>query len=118
MGEKITGINYNNKIISNAPVTCITQDKDGVHVHYFDSNSPERMTRRVRARYVVVAVPPPLAGKITYEPAVPTSRDIVTSRMRMGSIIKCFVIYSRPFWREKGLSGESKRKILAGKFFF
>jgi monoamine oxidase len=61
---------------------------------------------RVRARRVVVAVPPFLAGRIDYEPAMPAVRDGLTQRMAQGSVVKCMAIYDRPFWRARGLSGQ------------
>lgn len=61
----------------------------------------------VRSDRVVVAVPPPLAGRIRYDPPMPVVRDQLTQRMPMGSILKIIAIYDRPFWREDGLSGEA-----------
>jgi monoamine oxidase len=61
----------------------------------------------VRARKVIVAVPPFLAGRIDYDPAMPAVRDSLTQRMSQGSVVKCMAIYDRPFWRERGLSGQA-----------
>jgi monoamine oxidase len=58
-------------------------------------------------RRVVVAVPPLLAGRISYDPALPPWRDQLTQRTPMGSVIKCQVIYDEPFWRKDGLSGQA-----------
>lgn len=58
-------------------------------------------------RRVVVSVPPTLAGRISYEPALPGWRDQLTQRAPMGSVIKCQVIYDEPFWRAEGLSGQA-----------
>lgn len=57
------------------------------------------------ARAVIVAVPPTLAGRIEYDPPLPAARDQLTQRLPNGSVIKCFAVYDRPFWREQGLSG-------------
>ncbi len=57
------------------------------------------------ARAVIVAVPPTLAGRIEYEPPLPPARDQLTQRLPNGSVIKCFAVYDRPFWREQGLNG-------------
>jgi monoamine oxidase len=54
-----------------------------------------------------VSVPPTLAGRISYEPALPGWRDQLTQRAPMGSVIKCQVIYDEPFWRAEGLSGQA-----------
>lgn len=61
---------------------------------------------QARARWVVVAVPLTLAGRIDYAPALPGYRDQLTQRMPAGSAIKCLAIYDEPFWRAAGLSGQ------------
>jgi monoamine oxidase len=57
------------------------------------------------ARRVIVAVPPVLAGRIDYDPALPALRDQLTQRMPMGIVIKTMAIYDEPFWRKDGLAG-------------
>ena len=59
-----------------------------------------------RGRFVVVAVPVTLAGRITYEPALPGRRDQLTQRMPAGAAIKCLAVYDEPFWRADGFSGQ------------
>jgi monoamine oxidase len=59
-----------------------------------------------RARWVIVAVPLTLAGRIAYEPALPGYRDQLTQRMPAGAAIKCLAVYDEPFWRADGLSGQ------------
>jgi monoamine oxidase len=61
----------------------------------------------VRARAAVVAVPPVLAGRIRYLPALPALRDQLTQRTAQGSVIKCNVVYDEPFWRRDGLTGQA-----------
>ena len=80
------------------PVRRIVQDDDGVTVHA-DAVS-------VHADAAVVAVPPTLAGRIDYEPALPPWRDQLTQRMPMGSVIKSMAVYNEPFWRADGLTGQ------------
>jgi monoamine oxidase len=60
-----------------------------------------------RARRVIVALPPTLAGRIQYEPALPALRDGLTQRLPQGHMVKVQAIYERPFWREDGLNGSS-----------
>ncbi len=60
-----------------------------------------------RSRRLVVAVPPALAGRLDYEPALPALRDGLTQRMMQGNVVKTISIYERPFWRERGLSGRA-----------
>ncbi len=60
-----------------------------------------------RARQVIVALPPALAGRLRYEPELPSLRDGLTQRMPQGHLIKVQAIYERPFWRGDGLNGTS-----------
>ncbi|WP_311208423.1 MULTISPECIES: NAD(P)/FAD-dependent oxidoreductase [unclassified Aeromicrobium] len=60
----------------------------------------------VTGRRVVVALPPMLAGRLRYAPALPVARDALTQQMPAGSVIKFQVGYETPFWREDGLSGQ------------
>jgi len=59
------------------------------------------------ARRVIVALPPALAGRIQYEPALPALRDGLTQRMPQGYLVKVQAVYERPFWRGEGLNGTS-----------
>ncbi len=87
------------RVCLDAPVRRIEQDDVGVTV---------RSDRgAVRARFAVVAVPPALAGRIDYDPGLPAARDQLTQRVPMGSTVKCILTYERPFWRERGFSGEA-----------
>ena len=61
----------------------------------------------VHAEQVIVAVPPNLAGRIGYEPALPPNRDLLTQQMPQGMTTKCQAVYDSPFWRDDGLSGEA-----------
>ena len=58
-----------------------------------------------RARRVIVALPPTLAGRIQYEPDLPAFRDGLTQRLPQGHMVKVQAIYERPFWRADGLNG-------------
>lgn len=78
-------------------VSKIEQDENGARVHT-DS-------LLISAKRVVVAVPPALASRIRYLPALPAARDALTQRMPMGTALKMMVCYDKPFWREDGLSG-------------
>lgn len=81
-----------------SPVRRMHQDDDGVEV-VFDGGE-------LRAARAVVALPPTLAGRIAYEPALPAARDQLTQRMPAGSVIKFHVVYEEPWWRNEGLSGQ------------
>ncbi len=81
-----------------APVIRIEHGERGVEV--------VTARGRVRAERVVVAVPPPLAARIHYEPGLPPRRDFLTQRHAMGATVKVLATYETPFWRDKGYSGE------------
>ncbi|QUD86836.1 flavin monoamine oxidase family protein [Phenylobacterium montanum] len=81
----------------NAPVRRIAQDAAGVVVTS-DAGA-------FRARRVIVAVPPALAARIDYAPGLPALRDGLCQRLPMGSTIKFWIAYPRPFWRDAGLNG-------------
>ncbi|MFW2387225.1 MAG: flavin monoamine oxidase family protein [Polyangiales bacterium] len=85
-------------LVLGTPVRKILQSKDGVDI-VADGKS-------FGGRYGVVAVPPPLAGRIEYQPPVSVGRDQVTQRFAMGAAVKVLVTYERAFWREAGFSGE------------
>lgn len=82
-----------------SPVRAIEQAGEHVVVHA-DGIS-------VRAERAIVALPPMLAGRLRYTPAMPASRDQLTQRVPQGSVIKCIAIYERAFWRDEGLSGHA-----------
>jgi monoamine oxidase len=81
------------------PVTAIRQDNEGVEVTH-DGGV-------VRAGRVVVTLPPTLAGRIRYSPALPPLRDQLTQQVPMGYVTKVQIAYPEPFWREEGLSGNA-----------
>ncbi|MFC7261330.1 flavin monoamine oxidase family protein [Streptomyces lutosisoli] len=60
----------------------------------------------VTASSVVVALPPTLAGRIVYSPALPATRDQLTQRFPLSSIGKAIAVYDKPFWRDAGLNGQ------------
>jgi monoamine oxidase len=60
---------------------------------------------RVRAKHVIVAIPPTLAGRIDYRPDLPPERDQLTQRLPQGNLTKVACVYDRPFWRDAGLNG-------------
>ncbi|MFB9315789.1 flavin monoamine oxidase family protein [Nocardioides plantarum] len=80
------------------PVRSIRQDRDGVSV-VTDAGT-------WRAARVVVAVPPPLAARIAFDPVLPAQQHALFERMSFGSLMKCEAVYETPFWREQGLSGQ------------
>jgi monoamine oxidase len=59
----------------------------------------------VKAKRVIVAIPPALAGRIDYEPLLPFQRDQLTQRYSQGTLTKVAAVYDTPFWRTQGLNG-------------
>ncbi|KAF2077256.1 hypothetical protein CYY_001445 [Polysphondylium violaceum] len=83
----------------NSPVRSIYQDANGCTV--------KTDLTTFRSKFVIVAIPPTLAGRIEYKPTLPHARDELTQRMPMGHVIKTIVIYDEPFWRKDGYSAEA-----------
>lgn len=87
----------NDNVRLGAPVSKISkgnEDDDAYTVTLKDGTT-------VSGAHVVVAMSPPLARQITYEPALPEARDQLTAQMRMGSIGKTIAIYETSWWREE-----------------
>jgi len=61
----------------------------------------------VRARRVIVALPPALTPRIDFAPPLPGFRDQLVQRMPQGTVWKCMAVYDEPFWRADGLSGQA-----------
>lgn len=61
----------------------------------------------VQADRVIVALPPALAARIDYSPALSAARDQLCQSMPMGSVVKCMAIYEKPFWRSQHLTGQA-----------
>jgi monoamine oxidase len=53
------------------------------------------------ARRVIVAIPPPLATEIRWDPVLPVDHDALRRRMPLGTLAKCEAIYEEPFWRKE-----------------
>lgn len=87
------------RVLLQAPVERIEHDADGVIVHGARFN--------VHAQRAIIAIPPTLAGRIRYAPALDGLRDQLTQRIPMGTVIKVQCVYPTPFWRETGLNGQA-----------
>jgi monoamine oxidase len=88
-----------NRVVLECPVWALEQTADGVTL--------ETARGTFRGRYVIVAIPPLLAGRIRYASGLPPRREQLMARMPMGSCIKYVATYERAFWREAGYSGEA-----------
>lgn len=63
------------------------------------------------AARVIFALPPTQLLRITQEPLLPGWRDQLLQRLPQGAVIKCMALYERPFWRERGLSGQATSEV-------
>ena len=92
IGKELEG-----SLVFAAPVSAISQDAGGVTV------TSDKGTWQ--AEQAIVAVPLPLSSRIRYQPALPADRDALSQQMPMGSIIKLWIAYEKPFWRDHGMNG-------------
>jgi monoamine oxidase len=81
------------------PVRAITQSDRGVVV--------ATEVQRFAAERVIVAVPPTLTSRITYDPPLPGDRTQLIQNVPMGSVLKTMTVYERPWWRDDALSGQA-----------
>ncbi len=86
------------QIVRRSAVRRIEQHRRGVTVY------SDRMI--VKAKHVIVAVPPILTGKIDYEPGLPADRVELIDHLPQGTLTKAAAVYDTPFWREDGLTGQ------------
>jgi monoamine oxidase len=84
-------------VVLDAPVRSVAQEQGSALVR---SDQLE-----VRARRVVVALAPPLAARIDFDPPLPPLRESLNQRVAMGAYMKVAAVYDRAWWRDKGLSG-------------
>ncbi|MCX6498471.1 MAG: NAD(P)/FAD-dependent oxidoreductase [Arthrobacter sp.] len=59
----------------------------------------------VNARFVIMAVPPNLYSRVSFNPPLPRRQHQMHQHQSLGLVIKVHAVYSTPFWREDGLSG-------------
>ncbi|MCJ0890979.1 NAD(P)/FAD-dependent oxidoreductase [Rhodococcus sp. ARC_M5] len=85
-------------IFLDAPVRTVRWNPDGATV--FADGDIE-----VQAKRVVLAVPPNLYSRISYDPPLPRRQHQMHQHQSLGLVIKVHAVYDTPFWREDGLSG-------------
>jgi putrescine oxidase len=86
-------------VVLDSPVRTINWG-DGVQRVTVES---ERAT--VNARFVIMAVPPNLYSRVSFNPPLPRRQHQMHQHQSLGLVIKVHAVYSTPFWREDGLSG-------------
>ncbi|MEM1096280.1 MAG: NAD(P)/FAD-dependent oxidoreductase [Bacteroidota bacterium] len=86
-------------------VTGITRDAEGVRVTIAAPTGSVSIT----AKRVALAIPPRLAGSLTFTPDLPPAAlaSLQATPTWMAGHAKFFAVYERPFWREQGLCGSA-----------
>lgn len=87
------------QVVVRSPVRSIEQSRGRVRV------VSDRLV--VEADRVIVALPPALAWRIDFAPALPRVKRRLLKRVVPGQLIKWQAVYDEPFWREQGLSGQA-----------
>lgn len=85
------------------PVRRVRHHSQGVAITVDGPEGPEELD----GSHAIITLPPTLAGRLVYEPALPSWRDQLTQRLPAGSVIKLYAIYNEPFWRAEGLTGQA-----------
>jgi monoamine oxidase len=98
------------RVVLGAPVRAVAQDDDGVRV-VADGTT-------VEARAVILAVPPALASRLAYSPALPKGKAALLKALVPGSLTKATAVFDRPFWRDAGLSGQGVADTGAARTIF
>ncbi len=89
---KLEGIiKYDEKVIS------IEQNDDEVQV-ITENNA-------FRAKRVIVCIPPQLINAVQYYPPLPSDLFRAFSAFQVGNSMKVQAVYKKPFWRDRGFSG-------------
>lgn len=89
-------------VILNSPVRTINWEQDAVGGHGVTVVS-EKAT--VNARFVIMAVPPNLYSRVSFNPPLPRRQHQMHQHQSLGLVIKVHAVYGTPFWRAAGLSG-------------
>ncbi|RWP33484.1 flavin monoamine oxidase family protein [Mesorhizobium sp.] len=81
----------------NTPVRTIDRRPGGVRL--------ASTTGSITARIALIAMPPMMASKLDFAPALPAALQKALGVWQSGAVIKIQVRYATAFWRAKGLSG-------------
>ncbi|NUT72451.1 NAD(P)/FAD-dependent oxidoreductase [Pseudarthrobacter sp. C4D7] len=89
-------------VILNSPVRAINWEADPDGGHRVTVESDRAV---VNARFVIMAVPPNLYSRVSFNPPLPRRQHQMHQHQSLGLVIKVHAVYGTPFWRDKGLSG-------------
>jgi len=97
LAEKIAEPFYDS-IQFNSPVKRVAQHENhvivvGDHFSY-------------QAKNIIIAIPPVLISDIDFTPSLPMYKSQLIQKLSMGIVGKVLGVYEKPFWREKGYSGQ------------
>ncbi len=81
----------------NARVTAVVPGQDHVTVAVGQES--------LRARHAIIAIPPQLYGAAGLLPHLPGTWREALADWRPGAVIKTLLVFERPWWRSRGLSG-------------
>lgn len=96
------------RIKLNCPAARIARSAGGVEVFAGEE--------RFGAKHVIVAVPPVMARRLAFDPALPAGFGKAFSAWESGGVVKALVSYDRPFWRRRGLNGMVMWRTPQGMF--
>ena len=65
----------------------------------------------VEGKRVIIAVPPSIAAKFYYGNLLPNNRLEVMKSLHTPVVYKCYTVYQKPFWRDKGQAQTTHRDI-------
>ncbi len=92
------------RVLLGQPVRRVEHGDGGVRI-------TTRAGEQVSADRCIVTLPPTLAGRLEYDPVLPSWRDQLTQRLPAGSVIKVYAVYDEPFWRADGLTGQAASDV-------
>lgn len=88
----------NGTIQLNSTVTAVEQSNDGrIVVHTQEG--------RISARKVISAIPQTVLRQISFEPALPYAKALLTGSFNYGYYTKVMMSFKKPFWSDKGFCG-------------
>ncbi len=84
----------------------IHYEKVVTHIHQEDSKvTISGQGFSYTAAHCIVAVPPAVSTEINYIPTVPSNQWQLMKASFMGTVVKCYAVYERPFWRKEFKNG-------------
>ena len=94
----------------NTPVTALKRGDTGITVT-FDTTAL-KIGAEVRAKQVVLALPPRVAAQLDYLPPLPADALAAMNGIAtwMAGQAKAVAVYETPFWRDAGLSGDAQSR--------